>query len=89
MNLPILLLILGASQRENLQWEDFKLTYNKNYETIQEEAYRKSIFLKNLKEIETHNRKFEQGLESFSKGLNEFSDMDPDEFKNKFLGITE
>lgn len=85
MNLPFLFLILGVSQKENQQWEDFKLTYKKTYDSVQEEAYRRQIFLKNYKDIQNHNENYEQGLETFSKTLNEFSDMDPEEFKKAML----
>ncbi|XP_063709084.1 digestive cysteine proteinase 1-like [Culicoides brevitarsis] len=86
MNLPLLLLILGVSQKENQQWEEFKMTYNKNYESLQEETYRRAIFLENLKKIEAHNEKYVQGLETFEQGIDQFSDMKEDEFKLQLLG---
>lgn len=88
MNLPFLLLILGVSQNENQQWEDFKLAYKKTYDSVQEEAYRRAVFLKNYKEIEAHNQNYEHGVETFSKVLNEFSDLESDEFRKRMLGDT-
>lgn len=89
MNLPLLLLVLGVSHQENHQWENFKLEYKKNYDSLQEEVYRRGIFLNNLKEIERHNQNFEQGFELFSKGVNEYSDLENDEFHKMFLGDIE
>lgn len=82
MNLPLLFLILGVAQKEDQEWEKFKLSYNKRYDSVVEEAYRKAIFIKNLQKINDHNQNYEQGLETFSNAINEFSDLGTDEFTN-------
>lgn len=48
---------------------------DKLYDSAENEAERKLIFAENLKMVESHNYLFERGLESFSMGINQFSDM--------------
>ena len=38
-----------------------------------------------LDAIETHNAKFEAGLSTYKQGINQFSDITFDEFKNTVL----
>lgn len=74
MNLSLLLLVLGVAQKEDQEWENFKLSYKKSYDSVEEESYRKTIFIKYLREINNHNQNYEQGLETFSKAIDAFSD---------------
>lgn len=72
------------SSVENHEFDAWKLKYNKRY-SEKEEAYRLSIWLKNLAYVEAHNAKFEAGRESFNLEMNEFADMDSEEFGAKYL----
>ncbi|KAF2904127.1 hypothetical protein ILUMI_02050 [Ignelater luminosus] len=71
---------LPLSDSEARQWNDFKLKYNKVYATPEEENARQNIFLQNLKEFEEHNAKYEAGLVSYTKGVNQFADIADEEF---------
>jgi cathepsin L len=61
------------------QWEQFKLDYDKRYDTLWEKQ-RRLIWETNLKYIEIHNQEFEQGLHSYTLGMNQFGDMTLKEF---------
>lgn len=61
-------------------WEKFKIEHNKNYVDREEEIMRMKIFESNLKRVELHNYLYSKGLKQFTMGINEFSDMEHDEF---------
>ncbi|XP_034256093.1 uncharacterized protein LOC117654060 isoform X2 [Thrips palmi] len=65
------------------QWEEWKATHNKQYESAAEEGRRYSVFLDNKKHVEEHNAKFNKGEVSYALGLNAFSDLTNDEFKQR------
>ena len=54
------------------EWELFKITYNKTYDSIEEEQNRFQIWQSNVLLINKHNS--EENL-SFRMGLNEFGDL--------------
>lgn len=62
------------------EWNDFKLTHNRSFSGAEEEKLRLQIFLTNKKFIEEHNKRFNDGLESFEMGMNMFGDMTEHEF---------
>jgi len=83
MKVTILLLGLAAlasassiSEEANFKWAQFKDIQGKSYENEEEEVYRRSIFEKNLADIVEHNEKFTKGLVTYSKAVNQFTDMD-------------
>lgn len=59
--------------------------FNKSYDDA-EDAKRKEIYIQNKKEVEEHNKLFEAGEHSFSKGINQFSDLTQEEFKKRHTG---
>jgi len=64
------------------QWEDYKETYNKKYESLKEEEFRYNTFVKNLIRIEELN------IEAQGKavhGINKFTDMTWEEFSSQYL----
>jgi C1A family cysteine protease len=68
-------------------WTSFKLKYNKKYKDAAEDSEREAIFKANKEAIEKHNKLFDQGKVSYSKALNEFSDMtksEVDRFNNGY-----
>ncbi|XP_034256094.1 uncharacterized protein LOC117654060 isoform X3 [Thrips palmi] len=65
------------------QWEEWKATHNKQYESAAEEGRRYSVFLDNKKHVEEHNAKFNKGEVSYALGLNAFSDLTNEEFKQR------
>lgn len=62
------------------QWEEFKNTHNKNYETELEEQTRKEIFHGHLKTIKMHNYLHAHGKKSYRLGINEYADLEHSEF---------
>lgn len=39
-----------------MTWEEFKVTFGKTYDNAEEEAYRKSVFEKNVKNMKGNNK---------------------------------
>lgn len=69
-----------------------QVNHFKRYQTAEEQRRRKFIFFETLLEIESHNERYFQGLETFQMGVNQFSDMTDEEFeqiyaRNDFLNI--
>ena len=60
------------------QWS---IQFNKSYNTLDEHAYRKVIWLQNHLYISNHNT---LGLHSHTLGHNDFSDLTNDEFQQRF-----
>jgi len=61
------------------QFENFKRKFNKNYDEV-EEAYRMSVFESNMKIINKHNKGYKSGKYSWYMGINQFTDLTPEEF---------
>ena len=77
-------LALALGDENVLQkFRDFKLKYNKSYRSLNEEVDRLKIFQANLAEIEAHNN----GKSSYTKGINQFTDLTKEEFKETYLGL--
>ncbi|KAF6212512.1 hypothetical protein GE061_013035 [Apolygus lucorum] len=70
----------------NGEWKLYKLVHSKTYEDEFEDAMRLELFKKSRREILEHNIKYELGLVKYTKGLNQFSDMLPEELA-KYNGI--
>ncbi|CAH1100336.1 unnamed protein product [Psylliodes chrysocephalus] len=69
------------------EWKHFKNNHGKLYRNSVEETYRFSVFQANLRRIEEHNVKFEQGLSTFRMGMNQFGDLTPEEFLQRLPKI--
>ncbi|XP_053202626.1 uncharacterized protein LOC128387448 [Panonychus citri] len=79
----------GADEKSfdiNKLWSFFKNEFQKTYYSDREERFRMNIFASNLGTINAHNDRAEKGLESFTMGVNKFSDLTFDEFSSKYLG---
>ncbi|XP_030749404.1 cathepsin L-like proteinase [Sitophilus oryzae] len=79
-------LIVAVSASSQLEqdaalFQSFKLEHGKTYNNHVEESARFAIFRENLRTIQSHNARFDQGLESYTQGINQFADMTPAEFK--------
>jgi len=79
--------IVGGSVNAELdgQWENFKVTHNKQYDS-QFEFVRRLIWESNLKYIQRHNLEYDNGVHSYSLGMNVFGDLTFEEFKAAYLG---
>ncbi|XP_037051750.1 uncharacterized protein LOC119085437 [Bradysia coprophila] len=61
------------------EWEDFKRNFNKTHTNQTNEEHHRQIFLQNQEIVKVHNKRFEQGLETYSLAINQFSDQTWDE----------
>ena len=77
MLLYVIIMLLGSSVSAKISFDDFILTYGKEYETKDERAYRKSVFDKNVAYIDEFNGR---GNSSFTMAMNQFGDLTFEEF---------
>jgi cathepsin L len=61
------------------RWNEFKTKFQKSYADAEEESYRRGLFVTNLRMIEDHNEKYENGLVTYKMGVNQFADYAKDE----------
>ncbi|KAA0703377.1 Cathepsin K [Triplophysa tibetana] len=69
----------------NEAWENWKITYKREYNGLDEESIRQAIWEKNVLFIEAHNKEYEQGIHSYDLGMNQFGDMTQEELAEKLL----
>ncbi|XP_050330686.1 procathepsin L-like [Bactrocera neohumeralis] len=79
----------AAIVEDSKHFQQFKLVYNKHYESDAEELKRERIFLKHFAFIEEHNQNFTKGLTSFELGINEYADVSEEEFASAMSGSDE
>ncbi|XP_065134235.2 protein CTLA-2-beta-like isoform X3 [Paramisgurnus dabryanus] len=60
---------------EDEEWESWKITYKKKYNSPEEESIRRAAWEKTKIFVKAHNQKYEQGLTSFTVGVNQFADL--------------
>lgn len=75
-----LIVLVAAVTADRAAWISFKIQHGKIYKNAAEERARMKIFMDRLEEIAEHNELFKNGVVSYEKGLNKFSDMSHDEF---------
>jgi C1A family cysteine protease len=75
--------ILSVDNNEWYQFLNFQERFGKKYETLVEFENRFQIFRENLRVIINHNLDKNQ---NFTMGINQFTDLTPSEFKEKFVG---
>ncbi|GIY59251.1 cathepsin L [Caerostris darwini] len=75
---------LFDSQLDDL-WESFKNIFTKSYD-VREETTRRFILENKIAEISRHNLEADLGLRTWTKGLNKYSDMSPEEQRTSLLG---
>ncbi|KAB7494353.1 Cysteine proteinase 2 [Armadillidium nasatum] len=76
----IVIMIAFASAKVNIdsEWEFYKEKFNKRY-SPEEDTQRYKIFQQNKLKIAEHNKRFEEGKETFKMGINQFADKIPEE----------
>jgi cathepsin L len=62
------------------EWEAFKLRHAKQYDNVQEESFRKKVFMENKRLIAKHNQRAANGIHSYTVAMNKFGDMLHHEF---------
>nr|CAA71554.1 cathepsin [Geodia cydonium] len=65
------------------EWEQWKLKYNKQYSSQEEDYLRQRVWLSNLKFVE----EFDSEREGYTVAMNEFADLDPREFVSHYNGL--
>ncbi|XP_055946895.1 procathepsin L-like [Argiope bruennichi] len=70
----------------NEHWENFKKVFGKVYDE-REEIHRRMIWEKKVSDVIRHNLYYDLGLHSYRKGINEYSDLEHDEFVRTFNGF--
>lgn len=78
-------LIKHQAAPEAYSFDQFKTDYQKSYLRDGEEAYRKTIFLRNLVKIAEHNA---NPANTHQLGVNQFADLTDAEFKALYLTLT-
>jgi len=63
------------------------LRYSKSYLSEEERSFRFKRYLDNFKIVKEHNAKYARGEETYDMELNEFADLDNQEFSAKYLGL--
>ncbi|XP_072388775.1 cathepsin L-like proteinase [Diabrotica undecimpunctata] len=80
----ILILSVAAANCVYQEWEKFKTTFFKVYQTPEEENQRFEIFKKNVELVKEHNARYEKHETSFSMELTRFSDKSYEELTRRF-----
>jgi len=76
----------STSSDEDLLWDRFKSTYQRNFFDSHDESYRKLVFVSNLRKITKHNDEHAQGWHTYTLAMNEFGDLTNEEFFTKYTG---
>jgi len=62
----------------------FKEKFNKKYLNEKEDAHRLNVFAHNLRYITNHNNEADEGKHTFRMGINQFTDLTEEEWKQRF-----
>ncbi|XP_045477242.1 procathepsin L-like [Harmonia axyridis] len=62
------------------EWIKFLEKYEKSYRSNVQFYKRQMVFRKNLEHFYEHNKLFDEGKVTYTKGVNKFSDLTPEEF---------
>ena len=74
----------SLQNNELAQFEEFKSTYGRDY-TLEENIYRFGVFITNLKKINAHNA---DKTQTYTMGVNQFTDMTTEEFVSNLFCYT-
>lgn len=59
----------------------FQVEFNKHYNSIEESEKRFNIFKRNVRDIDEHNRLYEEGKSTYMMGINQFTDWTNEEYQ--------
>jgi C1A family cysteine protease len=68
-----------------VSFENWAKEHNKDYKDEDEKSFRRSVWNKERSKILAHNSRFERGESTYFLGLNKFSDLTAEEFRETFL----
>merc|ERR1712018_610007 len=66
------------------EFKAVKEKFNKNYVNKKENAHRLNVFANNLQIINDHNNEADDGKHTFRMGVNQFTDLTEEEWKQRF-----
>ncbi|GLV43755.1 Cysteine proteinase-1 [Carabus blaptoides fortunei] len=72
----------------DMEWEEFKMTYDKDYRSEIEENFRHKIFTENRYKIFEHNVRYAFNLVDYKLGVNRYTDMLNTEFVKTRNGLS-
>ncbi|XP_041980073.1 procathepsin L-like [Aricia agestis] len=82
MKIPVVLLVLVAAALAlddiEQEWAAYKAKHNKKY-SGKEDLFRKELFVKTKQIVEEHNKKHAAGLVTYTRAVNQFADLTPEE----------
>merc|ERR1711997_1184176 len=87
VSLALLLAVSAAHPDYSDSWEEFKLKFNKKYQSEEDETYRQSVWSSTVEMISEHNAEYDNGEHTFNIGENELADLTPDEIKERMNGL--
>lgn len=90
LTLLLLPMVGSALQPEGMldtQWELWKKTHRKLYNSKVDEISRRLIWEKNLKQISTHNLEASLGVHTYELAMNHLGDMTSEEVVQKMTGL--
>lgn len=70
-------------------WKAYKKEHRKHYDCLEDDKRHFRIFVDQKSKIIEHNQKFEDGIETFRMGLNQFSDMDNEDVSKVMPPVNE
>jgi len=73
---------LTSATSLSFEWHKFKREYKKNYASANEEAMRKEIFIKNVKEMRAYQRSHPDA--TFTLAINHLADRSGEVNESKF-----
>ena len=89
MNISILILgaLVGLALAINGDnWENHKKKFRLSFKNNLENDYRKTIWSKNIKLIDEHNKEFANGLQTYQMSSNKFTHLNYTEFISQYTG---
>lgn len=87
--LAIVLAIVASeyTKDEKRAFKDWKKMHKKTYKSHDEEKAAMDKFMKNFKEIEEHNKQYEDGKHTFHRRVWEYSDLTKEEKRQMLHGV--
>ncbi|XP_006981780.1 cathepsin R-like [Peromyscus maniculatus bairdii] len=78
--------VLALDPRLDVEWQEWKIKYEKSY-SMEEEELKRSIWENNMEMIKRHNGENGLGKDGFTMEMNGFGDMTVEEFGKKMNNI--
>uniref|UniRef100_A0ABK0M314 Cathepsin K n=1 Tax=Rattus norvegicus TaxID=10116 RepID=A0ABK0M314_RAT len=85
--LPVVSFALSPEETLDTQWELWKKTHGKQYNSKVDEISRRLIWEKNLKKISVHNLEASLGAHTYELAMNHLGDMTSEEVVQKMTGL--